>query len=175
MRGNWVGKTSTDTKMRIISCRAKTSGIRRRIMIRPPQAITFMPLEATWPQVWFPAGHCRARQSMEGFLPPANVSLSGGLSPYGTMGQSGNAFEWTESSLDGSNDVNNESRVIRGGAFVSFSELSLRSSTRGSNVPAGGSSNVGFRVASVPEPSTALLLLMAIGAFALKRRIRTAV
>lgn len=32
---------------------------------------------------------------------PADVNLSGGLSPYGTMGQNGNVWEWSESAFDG--------------------------------------------------------------------------
>ena len=85
---------------------------------------------------------------------PADVNLSGGLSPYGTMGQGGNVWEWSESAWDGVNDVASEDRAIRGGFW---------------NNP--GSSFIGFRVASIPEPSTTLLVLMAGGALLLKKRL----
>jgi len=31
-----------------------------------------------------------------GQVGPANITLAGGLSPYGTMGQGGNVYEWDE-------------------------------------------------------------------------------
>jgi len=101
---------------------------------------------------------------------PAIVESAGGLSPYGTVGQGGNVFEWNESAFDGSNSSSSENRVIRGGSW-DFTEFNLRSSFRGAAVPSGEDSDIGFRVASVPEPSTyALLLLGAGAAYIWKRR-----
>jgi len=37
------------------------------------------------------------------FTSPADITNAGGLSPYGTMAQNGNVWEWGESALDGSN------------------------------------------------------------------------
>lgn len=72
----------------------------------------------------------------------------------------------------GSNNVTTESRALRGGFRLS-SEVNLRSSNRFLDVPSNSSdSNFGFRVASIPEPSAALMLLMAGGAWLLKRRRR---
>ncbi len=84
---------------------------------------------------------------------PADVSLAGGLSPYGTMGQNGNVYEWSESAFDGANDFPSESRTVRGGFWLN-SENILRSSVRSTNgvSPADSLSTVSFRVASVPEP-----------------------
>ncbi len=103
---------------------------------------------------------------------PAIVNRAGGLSPYGTMGQGGNVWEWNESANDGSNNSSSEVRAIRGGYWLNDA-TSLRSSSRGSDVPAGENLSFGFRVASVPEPSTyALLLMSAAGALWMTRRRR---
>ena len=90
---------------------------------------------------------------------PAIVASAGGLSPYGTMGQGGNIFELNESAFDGTNSSASEDRVLRGGAEFSTA-FGLRSSTRFNLAASGDSVNWGFRVASVPEPSTYALLLM---------------
>ncbi len=102
---------------------------------------------------------------------PAGVDNSGGLSAYGTMGQNGNVWEWSESAYDGSNNVTTEGRAMRGGGWLS-SELGLRSSLRFNYAPTYEDGGIGFRVASVPEPSAALLVLMAGGAWLLRRRNR---
>ena len=100
---------------------------------------------------------------------PAAVTLAGGLSPYGTMGQGGNVVEWMESALDGSNSSASADRTVRGGnAF--FPESDLRSSFRAYGAPELGASTFGFRVASVPEPSTYALLLMAGAGWLLWKR-----
>ena len=91
---------------------------------------------------------------------PAIVDSAGGLSPYGTMGQGGNVWEWNESAFDGTNSSSSEDRAFRGGSLVD-TEDNLRSSFRDDGLPAFENSVFGFRVASVPEPSTYALLLMA--------------
>jgi formylglycine-generating enzyme required for sulfatase activity len=45
----------------------------------------------------------------------ASVFDSGGLSPYGTMGQGGNIFQWLETSRDGLNNDPQKARCFRGG------------------------------------------------------------
>jgi formylglycine-generating enzyme required for sulfatase activity len=102
---------------------------------------------------------------------PAIVDSAGGLSPYGTMGQGGNVFEWNESAFDGSNSLSSEDRAVRGG-YWNYAEDDLRSSARFSNDPSVEVDFFGFRVASVPEPSTAVLVLMAGGAWLLRKRLR---
>jgi hypothetical protein len=89
---------------------------------------------------------------------PAEVNLAGGLSAYGTMGQNGNVWEWQESAFTAPNDNSSENRAFRGGGW-SDTEGFLRSSGRLGNAPAVSNIDVGFRVASVPEPSAAMLMI----------------
>jgi formylglycine-generating enzyme required for sulfatase activity len=101
---------------------------------------------------------------------PAIVNSAGGLSPYGTMGQGGNVWEWNESALDGTNSSPSQVRVFRGGNWGS-DQNNLRVSSRESDDPLQQGVYLGFRVASVPEPSTyALLLMTGAGWLLWKRR-----
>ena len=100
---------------------------------------------------------------------PADVADAGGSSFYGTRGQNGNVWEWNESAFAAPNDSLSENRAIRGGNWV-LSANFLRSSFRGTGDPVVEDNDLGFRVASVPEPSTAILMLMAGGAWLLRRR-----
>ncbi len=101
---------------------------------------------------------------------PAIVASAGGLSPYGTMGQGGNVWEWTESAYDGTNNLSSANRAVRSGNW-SIAETDLQSSFRGINAPDYDNNFIGFRVASVPEPSTYALLLLGAGAvYCWKRR-----
>jgi len=89
-----------------------------------------------------------------------NVTTVGSAGPlsdsfYGTADQGGNVFEWNEALIFGS------FRGLRGGSFGSVGAFSVQSSSRGLDNPASEYGNVGFRVATVPEPST--LLLGALG------------
>jgi hypothetical protein len=104
---------------------------------------------------------------------PAGVDVAGALSPYGTMGQGGNVREWNESAFDGTNSSSSEGRALRGG-FWGATELGLRSSSRQFDFPTDeNNGDGGFRVASVPEPSTyALLLMTGAGALWWARRRR---
>jgi formylglycine-generating enzyme required for sulfatase activity len=91
-------------------------------------------------------------------------SYSGDGSSYGTFDQGGNVWEWNDAVISGS------SRGLRGGSF-SNAVTSLRSSGRNGNDPTSENTNIGFRVASVPEP-TSLLLTMLAGGVMLARRKR---
>jgi len=102
---------------------------------------------------------------------PSIVDSAGGLSQYGTMGQGGNVWEWNESAFDGTNNSSSENRAIRGGSWEDAGG-DLRSSARSLDGPTVEFSGFGFRVASVPEPSTAVLVLMAGGAWLLRKRWR---
>lgn len=105
------------------------------------------------------------------FQGPADVNDAGGLSPYGTMAQSGNVWEWSESAYDGTNSSGSEPRAYRGGSFYDNDATFLSSSYRDSDSPDYISATLGFRVASIPEPSTyALLALGGLGTLLLKRR-----
>lgn len=98
---------------------------------------------------------------------PADIMLAGGLSALGTIGQSGNVWEWEESESDLVNDSDSSFRGIRGGIWEGSSG-NLSSSSRFGNYPWVESVNYGFRVASlspVPEPGTTAGLagLLALG------------
>jgi formylglycine-generating enzyme len=90
-------------------------------------------------------------------LNPANTTPVGAFadspSPYGTFDQGGNVHQWTE-------DISSSKRVLRGGSFGAPLEF-LASSTRFICNPTWEANGIGFRVASVPEPSTLALLLSA--------------
>ena len=82
---------------------------------------------------------------------PADITLAGGLSPYGTMGQGGNVYEWEETDFDLVNGNSSSSaRGVRGGSWNSSSG-NLSSSNRSGGGPTRCErSFVGFRVASHP-------------------------
>jgi formylglycine-generating enzyme required for sulfatase activity len=88
------------------------------------------------------------------FTGPALVTDAGGLSPFGTMAQNGNVWEWGESGLTPPNDSAVESRVLRGGFWLNASS-SLASSFRSSNSPSDENSSssvsVSHRFLSRPE------------------------
>jgi formylglycine-generating enzyme required for sulfatase activity len=91
-------------------------------------------------------------------------TYSGDPSSYGTFDQGGNVWEWNDEVIDSS------SRWLRGGSFNN-NESNLRASYRVNYDPTFENNRVGFRVASVPEP-TSLLLTMLAGGVMLARRKR---
>jgi len=101
---------------------------------------------------------------------PAGVNENGGLSPYGTRGQNGNLWEWQELPFTGINPNFPENRVIQGGVYDGV----LGKLVVSQGLPAaGGGPNIGFRVASVPEPSS-MALVIGANLLALSRRHRQA-
>ena len=91
-------------------------------------------------------------------------SYPNSASPNGTFDQGGNVWEWNES-ISGAN------RGLRGGAFLN-DPPSLGASVESVLDPAGGNFFVGFRVASVPEPGTGLLVMMGLLGLACRQKRR---
>ena len=83
-----------------------------------------------------------------GQIGPADVRNAGGLSPYGTMAQSGNIEENVESAIDGVNNSSIEHRLSLGGFFRDESKQMRR--RLGSNMTRENNA-LGFRLASVAE------------------------
>ncbi len=82
-------------------------------------------------------------------------AYSGTTSPYDAFDMGGDVLQWNEAliGLD---------RGLRGGAFFNIA-ANLESTNRTDSGPSGGIASVGFRLASVPEPSTAVLAVVACG------------
>ncbi len=87
-------------------------------------------------------------------------------SPYGTFDQGGNVWEWNETVISGS------SRGARGGSFDPNEFVGLYAGDRLDYFPPTDESDgqVGFRVAYVPEPGSALVLLAGSLGIGLRRR-----
>jgi formylglycine-generating enzyme required for sulfatase activity len=97
---------------------------------------------------------------------PTTVGSAGPLSKsyYGTSDQSGNLWEWNEAPIE------NTFRAARGGAFNSTLR-NLQSYYVIDGNPTFEYSNIGFRVATVPEPSTyALAAIGVVALLAVRRR-----
>ena len=90
------------------------------------------------------------------------------LSPYGTFDQGGNVWEWTEAVIWHDTVT---CRNVRGGSWGYISDDLSASSPHGLGSPEfSESSDHGFRVASIPEPSTGPL--GALGMLGLMQRRR---
>jgi formylglycine-generating enzyme required for sulfatase activity len=111
---------------------------------------------------------------------PTDISNAGGLSAWGTMGQGGNVWEWTETAIDGVNNSADETRTLRGGSWINpIGSMSAWDRYGTDPFDDGDSGNVyasnlslGFRVAIIPEPSSLSLLALGGVVVALGRRRR---
>ena len=85
---------------------------------------------------------------------PADITLAGGLSPFGIMGLGGNVYEWEETSFDLNNSTGSSGRGIRGGDWDINSSLLSSSLRIGGYFPEFEFNGFGFRVASLSSPAT---------------------
>ena len=94
-----------------------------------------------------------------GYTDPANYltpvgAFAGSPGPYGTYDMGGDVWQWNETA------VNSSSRGLRGGSWADISNSSLLASSLCNDCPPATEFDyVGFRVASVPEPGSVMLLL----------------
>jgi len=91
---------------------------------------------------------------------PADINNAGGLSPYGVMGLGGNVIEWEETTFDLLNNNPLSLRSLRSGSWGN-SAVTMSSSFRNGQFSPLAQGFFGFRVASIPEPSSAALLMLA--------------
>lgn len=108
----------------------------------------------------------------DGFAQPTpNDIFNAGsaASPWGTFGQGGNVYERVETAKDRVNDTPGEQRLYWGGYWTQ-PVITLGTGGFGGNTVDDSDSNVGFRVASIPEPSSGLLIITGLAAMVLTRR-----
>ncbi|QDT69124.1 Formylglycine-generating sulfatase enzyme [Planctomycetes bacterium MalM25] len=86
-------------------------------------------------------------------------------SPYGTFDQNGNVFEWNEG------DGGSSFRGSRGGSWNALAATLRPDSWNEIVVPLAESRGLGFRVATIPEPSTLLMGALAVLGSLMRRRV----
>lgn len=96
---------------------------------------------------------------------------AGGIEQNGTFNMMGNVQEWMESAADGVLDDLYERRTYRGGGYASSPPF-LASTGRLNEGPTEFTSLIGFRIAAIPEPSSALLMMVGAGGLIFYRRAR---
>lgn len=101
------------------------------------------------------------QSSTQNYLTPAGAFILAD-SYYGTFDQAGNVYEWTDG-------VSGSSRSLRGGSWFSNS-TGPAASNQFLTSPASEFDTVGFRIAVIPEPSGALLLLTGAAVLGISRR-----
>jgi formylglycine-generating enzyme required for sulfatase activity len=100
----------------------------------------------------------------DGNVTTVGTAGAGSASFYGTFDQGGNVWEWNEAVISSS------FRGLRGGDWNDISD-DVAASFRGfSGLPTGENNGIGFRVASIPEPSSGLLGLLATVGLLMRRR-----
>jgi formylglycine-generating enzyme required for sulfatase activity len=82
---------------------------------------------------------------------------------FGTADQGGNLHEWNDAVIDGS------SRGLRGASWFG-NATTMSASARRDNAPTLEGDAAGFRVASVPEPTSLLLSMLAGGIMLIRRK-----
>jgi formylglycine-generating enzyme len=89
-------------------------------------------------------------------------TYAGDPSFYGSYDQGGNAYEWTD-------QIAGSALTVRGGSWGTFGDL-MKSNMLQFIPPTVDSFDFGFRVASVPEPTSIVLTLLASGVMLIRRK-----
>ena len=89
----------------------------------------------------------------QGVQGPADITSSGGWSSYATVGQGGNASEWSESAVDGINNDTSENRCVLGGYWGSTTLYDFDS-----NTPFAKWNATGIRVAIIKSDEITYVL-----------------
>lgn len=149
---------------------------------RNSNAFYFLPTEDEWCKAAYWNGtNLQTYATIDGSKPIAgvdtNYDLAVGHQPWevtsgteelnGTFNIMGNMREWMEGPLLSGDYLPGYFRGVRGGSF-DYYDYNLGSSYRYGFFPNIDYDNIGFRVASVPEPAT--ILLIGLGAVILRRR-----
>ena len=114
-------------------------------------------------QNWIPTSDANyASQYGSSVGSSTDVGTYSSPSSYGTFDQGGNVWEWNDL-------VGSTSRGTRGGSF-DYGYDTLRSTRRDFTSPTRESDNTGFRLASVPEPTSILLSMFAGGMMLIRRK-----
>jgi sulfatase modifying factor 1 len=89
---------------------------------------------------------------------PNDITDVGVVSPFGTAGQGGNVYEMLETEYDSLNDSVTAARELRGAGWAQDAS-GLLPTNRGGVSPSQGDDTFGFRVASIPEPSSFVTMI----------------
>jgi sulfatase modifying factor 1 len=175
---NWLanGQGSGDTETGSYTLNGATSGI----FTANSGAQVYIPTEDEWYKAayynganstysLYPTGQNTITTSDANYAGSAGSitdvgTYSGNPSYYGTCDQGGNVWEFNDAIAYDS------WRGLRGGSFANVANDGLVSSSRNYADPVFATSNVGFRLASVPEPSAMVLTMLASGVMLMRRK-----
>jgi formylglycine-generating enzyme required for sulfatase activity len=114
---------------------------------------------------YYDGDYARDENGLPTFLTDVGAYGMDSQNYYGLNDMAGNVWEWND--LSG---ASGSSRGLRGGNWGSIFENPLRSSFRPDNGPSGENLSIGFRLASIPEPSSIILSLFASACLVIRRR-----